>query len=71
MSTAPIYEDPVVEQMRVKIQREEDRLADLQDRLAECEDDDHDYHSMISDQQDYLAGLHEGFKRMLIKRGLL
>jgi hypothetical protein len=71
MSNSVVYEDPIVEEMRIKIQREEDRLSDLEDRLAECEDGDHDYHQQISDQQDYLAGLHEGFNRMLIKRGLL
>lgn len=70
MTSATSYSDPALESARKKIQQAEDQLADLEDQLALCEDDDHEYHQMIRDQQDYLAGLHSGYNRMLRKRGM-
>lgn len=61
--------DQMIDEMEQRIKREEDRLQDLQDQLALCEDGDHEYNEMISDQEDYLGGLYEGFNRMCIRHG--
>ncbi len=67
---ATTYSDPVLEQARKRIREAEDQLCDLEDQRDLCEDDDHDYDSMIRDQRDYLAGLNDGLNRMLRKRGM-
>lgn len=70
MQACTQYHDPALEAAKRRIREAEDKLADMEDQQALAEDDDNDFPRMIRDQQDYLAGLHAGYNRMLSKRGM-
>jgi len=55
-----------VASMELTIKRAQARLRDLESQMESCEEADREeYHEMVQDQQNYIAGLYSGFQRIL------